>query len=105
MKERVFKTRAPLFRQSIALIVTSDVAESARKRDVDGDNSEALTAVVKGVVSIFVPPRAGSGVIAHEAFHAAAEILKYCGVRLSYTAQEQHAYLLGWIVDWVTAKI
>ena len=39
------------------------------------------------------------GTIAHEAFHAAFDILDRAGVKPDAKNQEPFAYLLGWVVD------
>lgn len=41
------------------------------------------------------------GILAHEAFHAAHGILRYCGVSLNDSSEESYAYMIGWITECV----
>jgi hypothetical protein len=102
MKERIYKTKVPIYGTCLHLIVTDDVAECARARLCDEDrNVLALTAWIKGVLTIMVPVGASVGMTAHEAFHAACEILDHHGAKWGKTNQEPIAYVLGWIIDWI----
>jgi len=53
------------------------------------------------VALFFYPDRMKRGMIAHEVFHATANILRYAGVRFEPNNHEAHAYLCGWITEQV----
>lgn len=37
--------------------------------------------------------------VAHEAFHVASEIYRYCGIKAELENQEHMAYLIGWAAN------
>jgi hypothetical protein len=105
MKERITRTYVPLYDISLRLIVTTSVDESAEIRGFTRGDYEAVTIRYKGKLYIVVTKNATPGTIAHEAIHAAAEILHKVGVKFGFSNQEPLSYLSGWITDWVVKKI
>lgn len=65
------------------------------------DNDEALFAYHQGDPHIAIRLRNVSKpeIIAHEALHATAYIMRYVGIKFSKTSEEAYAYLLQYIVD------
>src|SRR5438552_1143612 len=102
MSEKIYRTKVPLYESSLRLVITDNVTKYY-KDHVDDDHRwcVAFTAVIKGNLSIVAQPDASIGTLAHEAIHAAAEILSHHESRWGAHNQEPLCYLAGWIMDWI----
>ncbi len=105
MKEKIYSTYVPLYDVKLSLIVTINVDASACKRGFKGGGYEALTLRCKGKLYVVFTKSATLGAMAHEAIHAASEILNMVGVKFGHSNQEPLSYLAGWITDWIAKKI
>lgn len=101
----MFTTFTPLYAQSLRLIISQNVDKTAHRLGFDGDGYVALTLQRKGKLYIVLQRNASAGTIAHEAIHAAFEILEKVGVKVKYSNHESLTYLAGWIADWVEKKL
>jgi hypothetical protein len=65
------------------------------------DNDEAIFAYEKNSNEIYLRFREIEypSIVAHEAFHVTAHIMRYVGIRLSRNSEEAYAYLLQYIMD------
>lgn len=100
--EQVYSTNVPIYDQKLQLIVSKNVNQSMRARDISTHEAIACTITHGNAVCIIIPlqKRAVSN-LSHEIVHAAFEILKRRDINVTYKSQEALAYLVGWIAHWI----
>ena len=102
----------PIYRGMLCIIDTDERDKISEKYKIDlEDELFAFTlehyvdTEIKDCYCIFVilntanPSKVTTGIIAHEAFHAANFLLNRRGHKFSYDNDEAHAYLVEWIAE------
>lgn len=105
MKEKIYRTRVPLYESKLQLIITDNVSRYYKEHIGDDKSCEAFTAIIRGKLAIIAPAHASIGILAHEAIHAAAEILHHHDSKWGPGNQEPICYLAGWIMDWINRVV
>lgn len=118
-KSKIRKLRRWIFRNDtwlfeIALVVSDDKEAAAKhiskiiqnEAEIDPAKIGMTWTVGGGLSVIWLPERAGAGIVSHEAFHATRYILECKGLgELSDETEEAYAYLLDWIVRQIGRRI
>ena len=92
----------PVFKERVNLVFAKSVAIAAKELDITIPNAEEANAIVftaDRCLYIIMPYDVTRGVIAHEIFHLATEILDRRGLNFSHDSEEAYAHLIDWLTD------
>lgn len=92
----------PVFKERVNLVFAESVAIAAKELDITIPNVNEANAIVftaDNCLYIIMPYDVTRGVIAHEIFHLATEILDRRGLTFSHDSEEAYAHLIDWLTD------
>ncbi len=115
MRRFEHKVTVPIFRACVILNVSDNVVEERQKHPEFGAFFCNYAAAIDGLCcsepdnysfGIFYDwTSLTHGTVAHEIFHLTHRIIHEVGGKFRMDNQEQHAYLNGWLSDWVYKQL
>jgi len=92
----------PIFKEKINLVFAESVAVAAKELDItirDAEGANAIVFTADNYLYIIMPYSVTRGVIAHEIFHLATEVLDRRGLTFSHDSEEAYAHLIDWLTE------
>lgn len=106
-KQGVHRAYVPLYRVAISFSTSNKIISNMYDFD-ETPNSNGLCIHNLGMANIGIYVRIDkdyklhkTSTLAHEAFHAAMAVGEMVGLEPTLTSNEEIAYILSWIVEWI----